>query len=683
MLKAKDKPRFMVQASFEYLLVFAAMILLLLVFFVLSQSQFNSVSATQSEQQAKNTVDALNAAAKEVYSEGVGARKKVYVDIPRNYDYTNSSVTNKSISIRVLNSDFVATFDFDVHGQLPATSGPQYIWVVSEGSGVRIGLSLISVSPPSIIAIMLQNSTAYYPFSVQNVYYNPVNVSINVSWNNPNVALALSTYVFSLLQNNSNSVTATLVSNNAAVGYYSGNIAVTATSGAVSETIDIPVTVEIVLPPSSGSPALAIIPSYWNETLLSNDNVTKLFSVCTNSATSVSAVTFAATGGAPGSWVSGLEALPAMAPDTCLPKTFTLSVPNGTFNGNYSGTITATGSGVPDAVDTVAMTIKVGGNITDILGPLVYSISRIPKRPFVSDPVTIRALCDDSARGNNSIKQGQAMIDGSGNWNTMIPADGAYNSPAENVSYTFNGLAFGQHNATLRCTDSLNNVGPNSTYQFNVMKEILIITHDNGASGSEQDWQDWLNTHSSKESFLWNKDVVQRNSVIDSGFNINLYATVLIADGITSGSTGVQLVTKLINYVGSGGYVILVDEAAEHSSKDLGVTSTSVGSVTQASIAISAYTTSADDIHYIGSPYALGTLTIYTTASDIYYINGFTVTTIATASSATPPTQPLIMDTGQFLFWGAEKPYRFNTNGNDLTTRVFDYAILNSTIGTS
>lgn len=666
------------QTSTEFLVILAVLFVLFLAFLVLSQQEFVGVNTARIEQQARNTVDSLGAAAKEVYSQGEGARKRVYVDIPGGYNYTNSSVSNRSISLRVLNSDFVSTFDFDVVGQLPSSSGPQYIWVISEGTRVRIGISLLSLNKPSIVVTMLQNSTVTDNFDVRNEFTSNVNVTINTSWGSSAVTMTPLPTSFTLSPSVSNTVTLTFVSNPSAVGFYTGSISITGTSGTLTETLNLPVTVEIELPPS-GAPPLFIIPSYWNASLLANDNVSKSFDVCTNSFTSVSDVTFTTTVGPAGSWVGSLSALPAMGPDTCLSKVFTLAVPNATAPGNYTGTITGTGGGVAGAIDTVALSITVGGNLSDIQGPLVSNIMRIPTRPFVGDPVTIRALCDDRTRGNNNIIRGEISMDG-GAWNIMSATDGIYNAPAENVSYQFYSLGFGQHNATLRCTDSFTNVGPNSTYTFNVMKEFLFVTKDNGQSGSEADWTNWLNTHSSNESYAWNRDIVHRVVVIDSSFDMNRYATVILAeDGVTSGSTGSSLVTKIINFVGAGGSVVLVDEALDNPAEDLGMGG-STGTHTEL------YTTMQNNVHYItnGLPCCGVQYTIFTTATKIYHIRYYPGTILSTDyNTSTHLTHAQLGQSGRYVTWGPTRPYRFNANGNYLTTRVFDFAINISTVGTS
>ena len=168
--------------------------------------------------------------------------------------------------------------------------------------------------------------------------------------------------------------------------------------------------------------------------MLQNQSVLKAFNLCTNSQTSLSYVNFTATGST-SAWLSNLNALGALAANTCQIAVFNLTIPSNTFSGNYSGTITATGSDT-SATDNVVMQINVGGNLTDILGPLVTNITITPTKPFYQEPLTFRITGDDSQRGNNTIVSCETNLD-NGTWFIMNPVDGAYSSSAENASYTY------------------------------------------------------------------------------------------------------------------------------------------------------------------------------------------------------------------------------------------------------
>ncbi len=664
------------QTTAEFMILVAAAFLIVSIMIVLSQNQFADINRARVQSIAKNTVDILGSTATEVYTQGEGARKLVYVEIPPGYNPARSYVANNTIRMYVNSMDFVSLRDFNVHGTLPGASGSYWIWVISEGNQVRIGNAMIELSKSASNIITTRNATAVDGVSVSNIFGSQVNVTVVKDWPYTNVTLDLSTTSFTLSATQSQPVTLTFKSDSGAVGVYNGKLSFTAASGNTTETISFPITVEVLLPPgSNNAPPLTITPSTWNQTSLSNETSQKAFQVCTNSLTSLAGVTFSATAGPAGSWVGALDSLPAMGPDNCQTKVFNMSIPVGTIPGVYLGTITATGTGVQGAQDTVSLQIIVGGNITDNQGPLVSNVGKIPKKPYIGDPVTITATCDDRTKGNNSIKNAEIQLDG-GSWFTLNPSDGIYNYPVENVSYTFYSIGFGSHNTTLRCTDSFNNVGPQSVYVFVVMKEILFITKDNGNSGPEQDWQDWIHTHSSNESYAWNMDVVQRTVAVDPGFDFDRYAIVMVADGVTGGSTGSQLVTKLVSFASADhGSVVLLDNCVEDCSQSLGL-GWGFEYFAQNSVYI------LNTPHYITQGFGTGTKIIYTVNSKVYYVFPYAGTSLALAQFWFPSNYGTLGYTNShFIIWGVSKPYRFNSIGNGLSVRVIDYAIMNSTVG--
>lgn len=661
------------QISAEFLLIVAVAFIVVTASIIISQQQLVDINKSRVESISRNTVNILGSAAIDVYAQGEGARKLVYIEIPNGYEPGVSSIANKTIHMAVDGSDFVYLSDFDVHGMLPANPGNHWVWVISEGNKVRIGSAMMELSKSASNVLLSQNSTKTDDISVTNIYGSQINVTIQKVWPHTDVTLDVSSSSFTLAGGASQPVTLTIMSNSQAAGVYNGQFIFTASSGNTSESITYPVTVEVLVPPSSGTaPPLTITPSIWNQTLLANESSTKAFQVCTNSVTSVSSVDFSVTSGPAGSWIGSLDSLSAMNPDSCQTKVFNISIPVGTYGALYDGTITATGAGASDAQDTVALQITVGGNVTDNIGPLAINVNKIPARPFLGDPVTITATCDDSTRGNSTIKSAEINLDGGG-WLVMNPSDGSYNKPAENVSYTFYPIDFGNHNASIRCIDYFDNVGPTVVYKFTVMKEILFITKDEGAGGGEQDWINWLNTHSSNESYVWNMDVVHRNTVVDSGFDINRYAMAIVAEDVVHGSVGSQVTSKLLSYASEGGSVVLVDESVEGAAQPLGL-GWGFEYFSQTTVHI------IDNTHYITQGFTTGTKTIYTAASKVYYVFPFGGNSLAIAQFWFPSNFGTLGYKNKFIIWGVSKPYRFNQAGNTLTTRIFDYAISNSTV---
>ncbi len=671
------------QTSFEVLIILAALFVLIFAVIIASQEQLGGITASHSINQGRSTTDSLGTAIHEVYSQGEGARKRVFLAIPSGYDASRSSVGNKSVSLHVLGSDMVRTFDFDVVGQLPQTSGSHWVWVISESDQVRIATSLITLSKQALSVVMLQNLTANDSFSIQNVHTGQVNVTITPSWNNSATSMSLSQGSAVLSVGGATSITADFAANQNASGFYTGSIIITATDGSTIENLTLPVTVQVVVITSTSAPPLYIIPAVWNETIAAGDNTSAVFDVCTNPQTSVTGVTFLATSGDAGDWVGSLTALGAIPPDTCALKTFTLFVPNTTLGGNYTGIITGTAVNIPSASDSVGLTIQVIGSVNDSAGPVAGNISKIPKRVFLEEPIWITATCSDLGRGDNNIQNAILQVNNASTYN-MNPIDGAFDQPLENVSYQISTvIPFGKHNVTMWCIDNQNNTGPAANYSFVVMKETLFVTRLSNLGTSEANWHNWWPNYISFEGFKGTKTNVQRsdflnNAVNNPNYNESYYGIVLIADdGITSGSQGSALITRLNTYMANGGVVVFLDEALDDPLDDFGF----ANGGNDDSLTTIATT---NNTHYLTTGYsAPSSIIIYSgSAHDVNYATSYSGSTLMTTTLA-QTTRAVLGVGSSHVIWGPSEPGSFNGNGHNVSIRVIDYALLTSTMGES
>src|SRR3989338_10571505 len=133
------------EVSTEFLVIITIMFLFLSVVIYLVQEQKTSVDRIKSQSDTDNTISQIGAAAGDVYSQGEGARRRVFVQIPPGYDFEKSFVSNNLININVDGTDHAFTTDFEVRGSLPATYGGHWIWAISEGNKVRIGSVMFTV----------------------------------------------------------------------------------------------------------------------------------------------------------------------------------------------------------------------------------------------------------------------------------------------------------------------------------------------------------------------------------------------------------------------------------------------------------------------------------------------------------------------------------------------------------
>jgi hypothetical protein len=444
-------------------------LLALLVFFMLSQSETIDVNKKKIKTEAENSVSDISSAARDVYAQGVGARKQVYIKIPQAYEYTDSYIGSNAIKIRAGGSDYVETTDFDVRGSLPATSGNHWLWIVSEGNRVRIGQSMVETNQLSINIIMGRESTKMEGFVLKSTWELPINVSIKPDWNNENVGLFLDWLDFSLNPLSSRGVAATFSSNRNATGFNSGNLEVFATDGSTNETFRIPITVEIS-GNKSITPNLLIMPGSLSINLKPGVNQSQTFQVCARSA--LSSVEFNSSAGDAGEWIDELEPLSSMSTESCQPKTVMIRVPSDAQLGIHSGYIFARGVGAPRADTSVYLSINVSSEVKGGNTPNISKLASYPEKIFSPEPITISGLVEDT--DNNTITRCLIRRGNDGLF-TMDAADGAYDESKEVVTYTyFSGMDLGEHTVTVECEDQAGEKVSKS-HTFRVMEEILFV----------------------------------------------------------------------------------------------------------------------------------------------------------------------------------------------------------------
>jgi hypothetical protein len=653
------------QAGTEFLLLLAVAIVVITLMVLISQQQIGDVSKIKEQNDARNSVLDLSSAAKEVYAQGEGAKKQVYILLPSSYDPTKSYVANRTIRINARGTDYASLEDFDVHGSLPGTNGGQWVWVISEGNKVRIGMAMIELSKNSIYVIMNRNSSIGTSFSVTNIWNKNISVSQAIIWNNGNVTMSVSpSSGFSLAPDQSQNINLDFSASPDAVGFYNGEIDYTATEGANNDTVRLPITVEVVGFGSGIAPPLTVIPSLWNETMQPNTTSTKVFTVCTNTQTSLSGVSFTPSSGPPGSWVGGTTALGTMAAGSCQLKIMNLTVPAGTTPTSYNGNIQAVGQGVPGASDTITVSITVGGDPTDIIGPNVTGIIHLPSKIYTSSPVTFVITGSDSGSGNNTIKSCEVKAD-FGGWMQMAPTDGAFDQITEQATYTYSGFTLGDHTIQFRCTDFRNNVGPVATYTIKVMKNFLFATKTNDPSNSETDWMNWLATHLSGIGFNWQLDFTSDDNVANGLVNTTYYSVIVLADYQNNNN----IVPKLQSFIAAGGRVIFLADSFQQGPRDVGLTNSPGTGGSSSGYIVT-------NNHYITGDYNTSQTVPYT-GGQSQALKSFIGTNLVTTSSSQANT--LLGVSGGYAVWGASAA-GLNANGTDLSTHVFDYSLLQSTI---
>jgi hypothetical protein len=284
--------------------IIGVVLLAFLVFFLLSQNQGIEVKKSKERIEASNTVSDLATAAKTVYSQGSGAKKKVLIKLPSGYEWNKSSIDKSAIRISVDGNDYVEILDFQVGGSLPQNQGTHWVWVTSQGNKVRIGNSLITVSRLSLNTIMPRDGTSTEAFVVTSVWDSPINVTISKSFSDSQVSLSMDKDKLFLEPLDSEGISAMFVSGKNTSGFNSGTIQLFASDGLVNESVTIPITVEVSAN-SSSLPFLSVIPGVLNISSSPNQNHSAGFQICSKN--SLGGVKFNSSAGDAGSWVASLD----------------------------------------------------------------------------------------------------------------------------------------------------------------------------------------------------------------------------------------------------------------------------------------------------------------------------------------------------------------------------------------
>lgn len=115
-----------------------------------------------------------------------------------------------------------------------------------------------------------------------------------------------------------------------------------------------------------------------------------------------------------------------------------------------------TDDGVVDA-DTAGVQDVFVRDRGDLLGPAVTAVTTAPDEPGPQEPFEVTASASDAGRGDAVIASMELSVDG-GDWTSMEPVDGAFDSVEESAATTLDGLGSGSFELCVRATDGRGNV---------------------------------------------------------------------------------------------------------------------------------------------------------------------------------------------------------------------------------
>lgn len=331
-------------------------------------------------------VDAVN----DVYHQGEGARKQVFIIIPDSVSESKTGIDSKTATIYVLGNDVWAEADVNMVGSFPTTRGGHFVWVEAKANYVLVGETMMGLNKSSIYVSMNQSDTAQESITITNYSSAIMDINITQNWPHTDVTLAVSPTSFSQNPGDQNIVYLDFTSSATAVGNYVGSITITATYNGNEEAVEVPINAEVIV--AAEESPLIVIPSTWTATIQEGEKETKTFTVCNNSSSSMTNIQFAGSGDA-GAWLEA-DTIPSLAADSCTEQDLNISVPLGTAEGTYYGTITAqSDEGYSDTIDLEITVTAAPAQQTILLWAQIGEGG--------SDPAAIVGTADDVASTEN------------------------------------------------------------------------------------------------------------------------------------------------------------------------------------------------------------------------------------------------------------------------------------------
>jgi hypothetical protein len=290
----------------------------------------------QSQQKIASTV--VSTLAREVddaYFLGPGTIKNIRLVMPKEVDLTNSYISDKSIVLRVLGSDYVATTTVPVRGNWPNSDGSYVFVIKTYNDFVSISLQPIDFTPSQVSAVIPQGSyadtnivltnssqvDATYNFSIDMNSIDPSIVSVTKLTEGTSITITTSSPEIIPLR---------LSCSRTAFGSYSGSIILSP-----EDTTDVNLSVPINIVCLSTQQKLSIFPQTKTLTGFTGVSSSDSMSVCNS--TPVEFTSSSATIDGNASFYVYTNFSGSINPNSC--RTLDLNIRPPSIIGNYTGRI--------------------------------------------------------------------------------------------------------------------------------------------------------------------------------------------------------------------------------------------------------------------------------------------------------------------------------------------------------
>jgi hypothetical protein len=327
------------QSSVELLLILVVSLILLAVLVSFTTEHVTRVQKEQSLHAATQSVNRLAREIDAVYFSGPGHVREVVVSFPSGIDPALSRLENNAIILHMYGTDVIGTTTPTLQGTVPTSAGLIRIRLISYVDHVTISLVSILSDQDSIYLAMSRDSNDSVNVTFTNYSGYAADVNYSLTWTHTLVGASLSTSGTTLSSGSSSSVTLSFSASGTSIGNYVGFLHVSSVVNGSTETLAIPVNVEVF---SASQTLLTVIPSSITATMMADDTNTTTIRVCNAGSTPLKTISFTPSTNAPGSWISALSSIAQLDGSACQDVDVTFSPPAGTSTGSYTGSLSVT-----------------------------------------------------------------------------------------------------------------------------------------------------------------------------------------------------------------------------------------------------------------------------------------------------------------------------------------------------
>ncbi len=404
------------QSSVELLVILAISIILLSLLVEWSSDQLYLVKADYSVRLARQSLSTLIEGIDSAFSQGNGTIRFVTVRWPEGIDPSSTRIVGNSIFLRVYSTDIVGTAVPSIGGDLNVYAGEQRIKIAVNDSNVTLGSLSITSDVSSIYLPMVQDSNDLTHVTFTNLSSGDANITLSVDWSHSLVGVGVSPSITVLSPFESIEADINVAAGTSAYGNYVGSIRMEADFGSTSESLSIPLNVE-VFPSSSGF--LSILPSSITLGVPIGDTNTTSIQLCNTGDSPLTGITFTPSTGDAGDWVEDMATISTIGGNSCTNMDVVVTAPGDVNLGIEGGSLLVSDS-TGGNVDILPLSITVLGQsdsfewdwslastVTDTVSGFVLRNGR--EEPLQITQIAIQDWWDcDTALGNLS----QVEVDG-------------------------------------------------------------------------------------------------------------------------------------------------------------------------------------------------------------------------------------------------------------------------------